>query len=44
MIAKFLISKVERMREDIDWLKETVNEIKKKHSTILSVPIISDGT
>ncbi|KAK4029077.1 Syntaxin-1A [Daphnia magna] len=32
-----------KVREQIDWLKTTVQEVKKKQSTILSAPVISGG-
>ncbi|EFX74092.1 syntaxin [Daphnia pulex] len=32
------------VREDIEWLKETIQKVKMKHSTILSEPVISDAT
>lgn len=35
--------KANSVRKDIEWLKETIQKVKMKHSTILSEPVISDG-
>jgi hypothetical protein len=35
--------KANSVRKDIEWLKDTIQKVKMKHSTILSEPVISDG-